>query len=200
MRPSRNAEAKIEKQVSRARMSFKSDEKQISHVRVSFKSKEVANSNSWQRESIPCSNDFVFILDCASDVIVDEYSNTDNAWILESDQWGGWTKACSRIWCKHMSTTFNALNRSLLKISCAIQVRQKLVTFDMSRPHWHDEEKVLWHDDCLYVSIEFYRKNVAHAGQSLTEHLMWNASWSQYESIVDRIKQTKWSIGHRARF
>ena len=79
-------------------------------------------------------------------------------------------------------------------------MKQKLVIFDMSRSHWHDEEKILWHDDCLYVSIEFYKRNVAHARQFLIEHLMWNAFWNQYENIVNRIKQTRWFIEHRTRF
>ena len=57
------------------------------------------SKNFWQRETNlsgnlvkkseknSFSNDFLAVFDCASDVIVDEYSNIDNARILESDQW-----------------------------------------------------------------------------------------------------------------
>ena len=86
------------------------------------------------------------------------------------------------------------------------------------------------------TSRRILKKNVIDVKQSLIEHLMWNASWNQYENIVnrikseiiyrtssfdriidvkriwssilmktsqnmhDRIKQTKWSIEHRAQF
>ena len=59
-----------------------------------------------------------------------------------------------------ITDNFVELIRSLLKKdSCAIQVKQKLITFEKSHSFWKDEKEILWHDDCLYVSSNL-KKNV----------------------------------------
>ena len=52
------------------------------------------------------------------------------------------------------------LIRSLLKKnSYAMQMKQKLIIFEMSFQYWHDEKKILWHNKCLYISLNL-KKNV----------------------------------------
>ena len=148
---------------------------------------EVANKESEENSS---SNDFFDVFDCASNVIVDEYNSTDNARILEFDSWDDWAETYSRIWSKISNDDdFRCLNSFIVKqwrrlsmfelVHCckfrAIQVRQKLVTFDMSRRHWHDEKRILWHDNYLYVSSNLIEKTSFVQNNSLIEHLMWNA-------------------------
>ena len=86
MRSSRNAETKTRSKYPVLEWASNQNEKQVPRARVSFEVKrKVTNSDSWQRESTPCSGDLVSTLGCAPDVIVDEYSSTDDARILESD-------------------------------------------------------------------------------------------------------------------
>ena len=122
-------------------------------------------------------NDFFDFQECASNVIIDEWKTLilSNATIFESID-----KMIARKHIQKHDVAYDdkiidilvELIRSLLnQNSCAIQVRQKLVTFDMSRRHWIDEKKVLWHDDCLYVSSSL-REDVIKSNHdnSLADH------------------------------
>ena len=129
-----------------------------------------------------------------------------NTRIFEFDSWDDWTETYSRIWSKVSNDEDSrCLNSFIVKqwrrfsmfefVHCcksrAIQMKQKLIIFDMSRRHWHDEKRVLWHDSCLYVSSNLIEKSSFVQNNFLIEHLMWNASWNQYENIVNRIKTKK---------
>ena len=142
----------------------------VSEVRVALlKLKENEENNSAsdlfeESEEDSSSNDFLDAFS-ASDVIIDEWKTLvlNSATIFESID--------EMIARKHIhehdaiyddKITDNSVEliRSLLKKdSCAIQVRQKLATSKKSHSSWRDEEEVLWHDDCLYVSSSL-RKNV----------------------------------------
>ena len=82
--------------------------------------RKITNSleNFWQRET-SSSNDFVIALDCASNVIVDEYNNIDNARIFQSCwkvRWQKieeWTRMKSRLLIDRLSEACQ--NRSLLE-------------------------------------------------------------------------------------
>ena len=150
-------------------------------VRMNYKSKENCEFELLTTRKISCSNDFVSVFGCASDVIVDKYSNIDNARILEFDSWNDWAETYSRIWCKQWRR-FSMFEFVHCRKFCAIQVRQKLVISDMSRRHWHDEKKILWHKNCLYVSSSF-KKNVR--AEQFLDRTFW---WKHQKAHVDRIK------------
>ena len=59
----------------------------------------------------------------------------------------------------------------LIENSCAMQVRQKLIIFDTIYSHWKNEDEILWHDECVYVSSSF-RENVIRVNHDnfLIEH------------------------------
>ena len=110
------------------------------------------------------SNDFLNALD-TSDVIVDEWKTLilNSATIFESiDEIIArkYIHEHDAIYNDKIIDNFVELIRSLLKKnSCAIQMRQKLTTFEKSHSSWKNEKEILWHDDCLYVSFNL-RKNV----------------------------------------
>ena len=84
---------------------------------------------------------------------------------------------------------FVELIRSLLNQDlCAIQVRQKLVISDMSRRHWIDERKVLWHDDCVeyyevidYLEIMKRKMSIKYR----FDELIVKQSFNYYESLAN---------------
>ena len=50
--------------------------------------------------------------------------------------------------------------RSLLKKKfCTIQIKQKLIIFEKLHSFWKNENEILWHENCLYVSSNL-KKNV----------------------------------------
>ena len=161
---------------------IKSNEKQIFRARMSF-TNQTRNKYfvfEWSR--------FCSRLCIRRDRRWIQYSNIDNARILESDQKNDWAETYSRIWCKQ----WRRFSKSEL-VHCfkfrAIQVRQKLVISNMSRRHWHDDKMKYYDTKIIVRLVEFKKKNVVDARQILIEHLMWNASWNQYENIVNRIKR-----------
>ena len=115
--------------------------------------------------------------ECASDVIIDEWKTLvlNSATIFESIDKMTARKHIQKhdvAYDDKITDTLVELIRSLLnQDSCAIQVRQKLIISDMSRRHWIDERKILWHDDCLYVSSNL-RKDVIKSNHdnSLADH------------------------------
>ena len=102
---------------------------------------------------------------CASDVIIDEWKILvlSSATISQSINEMSAKKHIHEhdvAYDDKITDNLVELIRSLLdQNSCAIQVRQKLTTSDMSHSHWQNEKKILWHDDCLYVSSNL-RKDV----------------------------------------
>ena len=94
-------------------------------------------------------NDFFNVFDEKSNVIIDKWKTIilNNTTIFES--------IIEMIARKHIHehnatyddkiiNNFVELIRSLLKQnSCAIQMKQKLIIFDKSHSHWHDEKKIL---------------------------------------------------------
>ena len=67
----------------------KSIHKEVISSSEDFWQRETSSSDDLVKESEKnsLSGDLLAALGCASDVIADEYSSTDNARILESDQW-----------------------------------------------------------------------------------------------------------------
>ena len=64
------------------------------------------------------------------------------------------------------------LMRSLLnKDFCVVQMKKKLATSDMYNEQWRDENEMLWHEKCLYLSSNL-RKNVIKSNHDnfLIEH------------------------------
>ena len=94
------------------------------------------------------------------------------------------------------------LMRSLLdKDSCVVQVRKKLVTSDMYNEHWRDENEMLWHEKCLYLSSSL-RENVIERNHDnfLIEHfdvkrilelIRKKYYWSNSERDEDIIEQNR---------
>ena len=105
-------------------------------------------------EKINFTNDFFDVHDCAFDEIIDEWKTIilNNAFVFRSID-----EIIAR---KHIQknetydvTIFKILFeliRSLLKKnSYAMQMKQKLIIFEMSFQYWHDEKEILWHNKCL---------------------------------------------------
>ena len=156
-------------------------------------------------EKIDFANDFLDVRDYAFDEIIDEWKTIllNNAFVFRSID--------EMIARKHIQkdetydvTIFKILFeliRSLLKEnSYAMQMRQKLTTFEMSLQYWHDEKKILWHDECLYISSSL-KENVIKINhdKSLIEHFdmkrilkliqrkyYWsNQNWNVFEKDVE---------------
>ena len=160
--------------------------------------KKIANSNFWQRKSISCSNDFVFTFS-----IVHQTWSSMNIIILIMREFSNLIH--KMIEQKHIYEFDDINNDDAIKsltfssnwfVHCikfrAIQMRQKLVIFDMSCRHWQNRRKWNIMTQKLFVRfVKFYRKNVFRAKQisDRTFRYVWNVFWSQYENIVNRIKR-----------
>ena len=112
----------------------------------------------------------------ASDVIIDEWKTLMlNSAIVSSDM----TTAREHIqehdtvyvFDENLDKIVERIRSLLIENSYAMQIRQKLATFDTSHSHWKNEDEVLWHDDCLYVSSNL-KENVIRANHDnlLIEH------------------------------
>ena len=127
-------------------------------------SEELACDFLEENEENNSSNDFFDAFN-TSNVIVDEWKTLvlSSATIFESIDEMTARKHIHEhdaVYDDKITDSLVELIRSLLKKdSCAIQVRQKLVTSEKSHSSWRNEKEVLWHDDCLYVSSSL-RKNV----------------------------------------
>ena len=127
-------------------------------------------------EEINFANDLFEIHDCAFDEIIDEWKiiilNSASIFRSINEMTARKHIQKDKTYDDTISKILFELIRSLLeKDSYAMQIRQELITFEMSLQYWQDEKKVLWHDECLYISSNL-KKNVIKVNHdnSLIEH------------------------------
>ena len=127
-------------------------------------------------EKISFANDLLETHDCAFDEVIDEWKII----VLNS---ASVSRSINEMIARKHIQEDKAYDDTILKIlfelirsllkedSYAMQMRQKLITSEMSLQYWQDEKEVLWHDECLYISSSL-RENVIKVNHdnSLIEH------------------------------